>query len=200
MWQSSKICSHCIAAADYSHQLEVFLTWYRSSKSKPNLGKLSKVDMPKGSGRKGEKPPRKRKKGSTTYFALMDNQTSSSCSEQNFSNVSVSSTSSNSSDCPTSFSTPPPPHPCMYMPMQNQYNLQSCFSSPTMQNNFSLSSFSPYSQLHHAWHAPPYIPQIYQPQSSIPQQLSPSMQKQSHPFFVRFLVGIFVYAKDAEGA
>ena len=164
MWQSSKICSHCIAAADYSHQLEVFLTWYRSSKSKPNLGKLSKVDIPKGSGRKGEKPPRKRKKGSTTYFALMDNRTASSCSEQNFSDVSVSSTSSSSSDCPTSFSAP---HPWMYMPIQNQYNLQSCFSSPTMQNNFLLSSFSPYSQLHHVWHAPPYIPQIYQPQSSI---------------------------------
>ena len=185
---------HC---ADYSHQLEVLLTWYRSLKSKPNLGKLSKVDMPKGSGRKGEKPPRKRKKGSTTYFALMDNQTASSCLEQNFSDVSVPSTSSSSSDCPTSFSTPPPPHPWMYMPMQNQYNLQSCFNSPTMQNNFSLSSFSPYSQLHHAWHAPPYIPQ---PQRSIPQQSSPSMQKQSYPFLFALLVGTFVYAKDAEGA
>ena len=86
------------------------------------------------------------------------------------------------------------------MPMQNQYNLQSCFSSPTMQNNFSLSSFSPYSQLHHAWHAPPYIPQIYQPQSSIPQQSSPSMQKQSHPFFVRFISGNIHICQGCRGS
>ena len=193
MWQSSKICSHCIAAADYSQQLEVFLTWYRSSKSKPNLGKLSKVDMPKGSGRKGEKPPRKRKKGSTTSFASVDNQTISSCPEQSSSGVPVSF-SSGSSDCLTPFSAPSPPHPWIYMPMQNQYNQQSCFNSPTMQNNFPLSSFSPYSQ---AWHAPPFAPQ---PQNSIPQQLSPSMQRQSNPFFVRFISGNIRICQGCRGS
>lgn len=201
MWQSSKICAHCIAAADYSHQLEVFLRWYRNSKSKPNLGKLSKVDMPKGSGRKGEKPPRKRKKGSTTCFALVDNQTTSSCPEQNVSDVSVSSVSSSNNDSPTTFSAPPLPHPLMYMPMQNQYNQQSCFNSPTMQNNISLSSFSPYSQVgYQAWHTPPYVPQIYQPQSSMLQQSSPSMQGQSHPFFVRFISGNIRICQGCRGS
>lgn len=187
---------------NYSHQLEVFLTWYRSSKSKPNLGKLSKVDMPKGSGKKGEKPPRKRKKGNTTCFALVNNQTTSSCPEQNVSDVSVSSVSSSSSDCPTSFSAPPPPHPWMYMPMQNQYNQQSCFNSPTMQNNFSLNTFSPYSQVgYQAYHhAPPYVSQICQPQSAMRQQSSPNMQRQGHLFFVCFISGKIRICQGCRGS
>ena len=62
MRQSSKICSHCVAAAQFSGNLEKFVEWYKVSKSKPNLSKLVQVDIPKGSGRKGEKPPRKKKK------------------------------------------------------------------------------------------------------------------------------------------
>ena len=62
MWQSSKICSHCVAAAQFCNQLKKLILWYRKSKSHPNLDRLSKVGMPKGSGRKGEKPPRKSKK------------------------------------------------------------------------------------------------------------------------------------------
>ena len=61
MWQSSKICSHSVAAAQFSGNLEKFVEWYKASKYKPNLSKLAQVDMPKGTGRKGEKPPRKRK-------------------------------------------------------------------------------------------------------------------------------------------
>ena len=98
MWQSSKICAHCIAAAEYSHQLEEFLAWYKSSKSKPNLCRLSKVDMPKGRGRKGDKPPRKRKKGSATCFALVDRQATISRADQNVSDVPMLSASSSSTD------------------------------------------------------------------------------------------------------
>ena len=65
MWQSSRICSHCVAAAQFSNQLKSFISWYNKSKSLPNFDKLSKVGMPRGSGRKGEKPPRKRKKTSS---------------------------------------------------------------------------------------------------------------------------------------
>ena len=74
MWQSSKICSHCVAAAQFSGNLEKFVEWYKVSKSKPNLSKLAQVDMPKGSGRKGEKPPRK-KKSTSAYYTLVDNST-----------------------------------------------------------------------------------------------------------------------------
>jgi len=52
MWQSSKICAHCIAAAEIAHCLGEFIQWYNKSKSKPNFHKLSKVDMPKGTERK----------------------------------------------------------------------------------------------------------------------------------------------------
>ena len=54
MWQSSKICSHCVAAAQFSGNLEKFVEWYKASKYKPNLSKLAQVDMPKGTGQKGE--------------------------------------------------------------------------------------------------------------------------------------------------
>ena len=50
MWQSSKICSHCVAATQFSRNLEKFIEWYKVSKSKPNLSKLAQVDMPKGRG------------------------------------------------------------------------------------------------------------------------------------------------------
>ena len=179
MWQSSKIYAHCIATADYSNQLEEFLTWYRGSKSKPNLGTLSKVDIPKGSGRKDERPPRKRKKGSTTCFGLLDNQT---VTEQNASDVSVSSVNSSISDCPTSFRKRLPPHLWMYMPMQNQYNQQSCFHSPTMQSNFSLSSFLPYSQVgYQAWNAPPYVPLACPSHNVPPQTCSPQQSFMESP-------------------
>lgn len=72
MWQSSKICSHCVAAAQFSGNLEAFIRWYRKSKSLPNFDKLSKVNMPKGSGRKGEKPPRKRKKTKAAPLTLVE--------------------------------------------------------------------------------------------------------------------------------
>ena len=75
MWESSKICSHCVAAAQFSGNLEKFIEWYKASKSKPNLSKLAQVDMPKGTGRKGEKPPRKRKKSTSVYHTLIDNST-----------------------------------------------------------------------------------------------------------------------------
>ena len=71
MWHSSKICSHCVAAAQFSKQLKPFIQWYTKSKSQANFDKLSKVGMPRGSGRKGEKPPRKRKKTSTAPLTLV---------------------------------------------------------------------------------------------------------------------------------
>ena len=196
MWQSSKICAHCIAAAEYSHQLEEFLAWYKSSKSKPNLCRLSKVDMPKGRGRKGDKPPRKRKKGSATCFALVDRQATISRADQNISDVPMLSASSSSTDCSTSFTAPPSPHPWMYTPIESQ---QSCYNT-SMQNNFSMGLFSPYSQVgYQAFHTPPqvyqsqstppFVPQVYQPQSLVSRQSSPSIQPQSHPFFVRFISG-----------
>ena len=71
-WQSSKICLHCVAAAQFSGNLEKFVEWNKASKYKPNLSKLAQVDMPKGTGRKGEKLPRMRKKNTSVYHTLLD--------------------------------------------------------------------------------------------------------------------------------
>ena len=101
MWQSSKIYSHCVAAAQFSGNLEKFVEWYKASKSKPNLSKLAKVDMPKGTGRKGEKPPRKRKKSTSVYHTLIDDN-STGTFEQEIATSSFSATTPSDSVAPNS--------------------------------------------------------------------------------------------------
>ena len=207
MWQSSRICAHCIAAAEFSHCLEEFVLWYNKSKSKPNLDKLSKVDMPKGSGRKGEKPPRKKKRGSTTCFTLVDKSTNSSV-EQKISKVTVSSVQSN--DCtvsnpadsvstPTCHVTPGPPfpppfYPWMCMPSQTQHGYQSSYyASPPVS---SFSSVSPYSPLRYQmWNTPFSTPFMSQPQDTMLHQ-----ERNLHPFFVRFIVGNIRICQGCRGS
>ena len=58
-WAAIRICSHTIAAAHFCSELGNFLEKYRKKNCSPNLKKLSKVGMPKGTGKKGDKPPRK---------------------------------------------------------------------------------------------------------------------------------------------
>ena len=82
MWQSSRICSHFVAAAQFSGQLRSFVSWYKKSKSLPNLNRLAKVGMPKGSGRKGEKPPRKRKKFAAAPLTLVERDAVPTLTEQ----------------------------------------------------------------------------------------------------------------------
>lgn len=60
MWHSSKICPHSMA--EFCGELREFIHLFNASKSALNLDKLSRVGMPKGSGRKGKKPPRKCKR------------------------------------------------------------------------------------------------------------------------------------------
>jgi hypothetical protein len=60
-WASSRICSHVVAAAQFSSELEDFLSNCNKKKRPPNLSSLSKVGLPGGAGKKGNKPPRKRK-------------------------------------------------------------------------------------------------------------------------------------------
>lgn len=60
-WAALRICSHSVAAAHFCSELEHFLVTYRKKNCSPNLTRLSKIGMPKGSGKKGDKPPRKRR-------------------------------------------------------------------------------------------------------------------------------------------
>ena len=96
MWQSSKICSHCVAAAQFSGNLKKFVEWYKVSKSKPNLSKLAQIDMPKGTGRKGEKPPRKHKKSTSVYYTLVDDNSTITTEQEIASSSSPAITSSGS--------------------------------------------------------------------------------------------------------
>ena len=204
MWQSSKVCAHCVAAADYSNHLEEFLTWYKGSKSKPNLGKLSKANMPNGSGRKGEKPPRKKRKESTACLALTDRE-SSLVSKQNTSlsiENSVSPSDSSTSNCPSSFMEPPPSQPWMNMSMQNQYNQQPYFQSPSLPTNFSFSQYYPQVG-YQAWHAPPGVPLGCPSQSATSPAFQPQqslMPSQGNPFFVRFISGNIRVCQGCRGS
>lgn len=89
MWQSSKICSHSVAAAQFSRQLNKFISWYKKSRSEPSLERLAKVGMPRGSGRKGEKPPRKRSKtAKPAPLSMVERNVSSISGQSNTSQVS----------------------------------------------------------------------------------------------------------------
>lgn len=66
-WAGIRICSHSVAAACFCSELDEFLAKYRKKKGQPNLTRLSKVGLPKGAGKKGERPPRKRKCPETVH-------------------------------------------------------------------------------------------------------------------------------------
>ena len=80
IWWSSKICAHCIAAAEFAFCLQEFVLvpWYNKSKSKRNLDKLFNAK------RKGKVT----KKKATACFTLVDQSTNSSV-ECEGSNMSV---------------------------------------------------------------------------------------------------------------
>ena len=59
-WTSSQICSHTLAAAETNGELQLFLRWYTSSDVQPNVTQLAMATLPKGRGRKGGIPKRKR--------------------------------------------------------------------------------------------------------------------------------------------
>ena len=61
-WKSLGICSHAVVAADDNGDLQAFVKWIKHTKKVPNATKLVTTKMPKGRGRKGNAPPRKRKK------------------------------------------------------------------------------------------------------------------------------------------
>ena len=60
-YKSAKLCSHTVAAAEYNHQLDQFISSYGNIKKVPNITKLATTSMPKGRGRKGSKAPSKRR-------------------------------------------------------------------------------------------------------------------------------------------
>ena len=61
-FKSLGICSHSVAAAEDNGDLQEFVNSLSKSKRVPNITKLVTAKMPKGRGRKGCAPPRKRRK------------------------------------------------------------------------------------------------------------------------------------------
>ena len=146
------------------------------------------------------KSPQERSKGSGACFSLIDHQSKSPC-PISISDMSILS-SSNSSGCPTLISMPQSPHPWTCTPMESR---QSCFNMPPMQSNCSGGWFSPYYQfgcqsfrtpppMYRSQSIPPFVPYVYQPQSSASHCPSLSMQTQ----FVLYdlYLGICVHVKD----
>ena len=60
-YKPAKLCSHTVAAAEYNHQLDQFISSYGNVKKVPNITKFATTSMAKGRGRKGSKPPSKRR-------------------------------------------------------------------------------------------------------------------------------------------
>ena len=61
-YRSLGVCSHAVAVAEVNGKLPQFVDWFRKTKKLPNLSKLAMKDIPKESGCKGGKAPRKKKK------------------------------------------------------------------------------------------------------------------------------------------
>lgn len=57
---SSQICSHILVAAEINGELKMFLQWYTSNDLQPNVTQLGMAGLPRGRGRKGGIPKRKR--------------------------------------------------------------------------------------------------------------------------------------------
>ena len=77
-WKSLGICSHTVAVAEVNGKLLQFLSLCKKKK-KPNLTSLLTTDLPKGSGRKGAVPPRKRKSKEpvSTHIGMSINKSTS---------------------------------------------------------------------------------------------------------------------------
>ena len=191
------------------HCLEEFILWYNKSKSIPNLHKLSKIDMPKGTGRKGEKPPRKKKRGSTAYYTVSHQGTDSVAEQESMPTPSVHSSvttvhsASNSvsnqwgttPSCDTTSPWSPfPPNPWVHMFIHQEQCGYSYFASPQMANNFSFNSAVPYSS--QVWNPSFGMPQ---PPGDVQQQRF-THEKNLHPFFVRFLIGNIRVCQGCRGS
>ena len=61
-WKGLGICSHSVVVAELNGCLLDFVTTFQRKKKVPNFTELALSSVPKGRGRKGAKPPRKRSK------------------------------------------------------------------------------------------------------------------------------------------
>ena len=100
-WKSLGICSHSIAVAEINGKLAHFISFVQKKKKRPNLTNLTTTTMPRGRGRKGGVPPRKRKArlhGEPTRLSMC---TTTGNVEQSISSMApVSQVSSHSSTSP----------------------------------------------------------------------------------------------------
>ncbi len=60
-FKSLGICSHSVAVAELSNQLQAFITAFTKAKKTPSFTTVAVHGMPSGRGRKGSQAPRKRK-------------------------------------------------------------------------------------------------------------------------------------------
>ena len=131
-WSALRICSHSVAAAYFSSDLDIFLEKYRKKKCTPNLMNLAKTGMPRGAGKKGDVPPRKRKCPQTVQQYVPQ----SSVSHTSASNMSYHLTSQ--AVTTTSIMN----HQPVYLSSSQLIN------SPITQNpSFSNISFTPHYQI-----------------------------------------------------
>ena len=157
---SIKICTHSVATAEVNNLLPQFLKTVKPVR--PNITKLVTGNMPKGRGRKGTKPPRKRTSLPPITSTINPFKTQiSACS--NTAHVKASSSSTSSS--------PPPLPPPIVSPSQ------SC--EPPLYPSSTSSS------------PPPLTPPIVSPSQSCEPPLYPSSTSSSPPPLPPLIVSPF---------
>lgn len=126
-WTSSQICSHTLVAAEINGELRLFLQWYTSSDLQPNITQLAMAGLPKGRGRKGGVPKRKRLRTPAATPSVVVSRSAT----QHTPNLSLGDNSSSSSPIGDSN-----PHPLS----------DHCLPSSHRLASVNVTNFSPYLQ------------------------------------------------------
>ena len=159
-WKSMGLCAHSVAVAHSNGKLQEFVNFVKKKKKVPNVTALVTTTMPKGRGRKGGAPPRKKH---SSQPAESCTRVAMNVGTQVVSDVRSVGTAAvmypHAPSFPASLPPPPqPPAPPQHPPQASpfQYCVQPYYSNPSGVHfspgptrdpwNYNPWSFPPYSQ------------------------------------------------------
>ena len=135
-FKSFGICSHCVAVAEFHCRLSAFVDSFKKTKKVPNMTALGLGGMPKGRGRKGTLPPRKKAK-MTIPEARIPLSTPALQREPQVPHISISQSQSSSAAGLQS----PPYLPAQPIPCQNAAAFGNSQSVTAFGNGHNITTF-----------------------------------------------------------
>ena len=184
-YRSLNICSHSVAVAEVNKKLGHFVDWYRKANKLPSLSKLATADVPKGRGRKGGQPPRKKQKKVPISTRVDTIQAGSSADTPCSSTSNTDSTLS----VPTPTTTPQSSQYCP-TPDTRSYTAPSAFPPLNSYPYTSVPSSCPWWQASYVNNGNQTLQQFHSAGYSSPLPMPPSLPHNAGMIFhVRFISG-----------